>query len=80
MFKKLTLFNFHLKFLRSSPFQIKVFLFLANHCMSLLLWILHFIPAANNWPDQYQYLGNFPPTPPLTQQQSIDYKLGVMLG
>ena len=30
--------------------------------------------------DQYQYLGNCPPTPPLTQQQSIDDKLGLMLG
>ena len=30
--------------------------------------------------DQYQSLGNFPPTPPLTQQQSIDNKLGLMLG
>ena len=30
--------------------------------------------------DQYQYLGNSPPTPPLTQQQSIDNKLGLMLG
>ena len=30
--------------------------------------------------DQYQYLGNCPPTPPLTQQQSIDIKLGLMLG
>ena len=31
-------------------------------------------------PDQYQYLGNCPPTPPLTQQQSIDNKLRLMLG
>ena len=30
--------------------------------------------------DQYQYLGNCPPTPPLAQQQSIDNKLGLMLG
>ena len=30
--------------------------------------------------DQYQYLGNCPPTPPLTQQQSIDKKSGFMLG
>ena len=30
--------------------------------------------------DQYPYLGNCPPTPPLTQQQSIDNKLGLMLG
>ena len=30
--------------------------------------------------DQYQYLGNCPPTPPLTQQQSIDNKLGLMMG
>ena len=30
--------------------------------------------------DQYQYLGNCPPTLPLTQQQSIDNKLGLMLG
>ena len=30
--------------------------------------------------DQYHYLGNCPPTPPLTQQQLIDNKLGLMLG
>ena len=30
--------------------------------------------------DQYQYLGFWPPTPPLTQQQSIDNNLGLMLG
>ena len=30
--------------------------------------------------DQYQYPSNYPPTPPLTQQQSIDNKLGLMLG
>ena len=30
--------------------------------------------------DRYQYLGNCPPTPPLTQQQSIDNKIGFMLG
>ena len=30
--------------------------------------------------DQYQYLGYRPPTPPLTQQQSIDNKLRLMLG
>ena len=30
--------------------------------------------------DQYQYLGNCPPAPPLTQQQSIDNNLGLMLG
>ena len=30
--------------------------------------------------DQYQYLGNCPPTPPLNEQQSIDNKLGLMLG
>ena len=30
--------------------------------------------------DQCQYLGNCPPTPPLTQQQSIDNNLGLMLG
>ena len=29
--------------------------------------------------DQYQYLGNCPPTPPLIQQQSIDNKLRLML-
>ena len=29
--------------------------------------------------DQYQYLGNCPLTPSLTQQQSIDNKLGLML-
>ena len=30
--------------------------------------------------NQYQYLGNCPPTPPLTQQQSVDNNLGLMLG
>ena len=29
--------------------------------------------------DQYQYLGNCPPTPPLTQQQSIDNNSRLML-
>ena len=34
-----------------------------------------------NLSDQYQYLGNCPPTPPLTQQQAIiDNKLRLMLG
>ena len=35
--------------------------------------------TTENW-DQYQYLGNCPPTLPLTQQQSIDNKLRLMLG
>ena len=30
--------------------------------------------------DQYQYLGNCPPTPPLIQQQSIENKLRLTLG
>ena len=30
--------------------------------------------------DQYQYLGNCPPTPPLTQQESIDNMLGWVRG
>ena len=30
--------------------------------------------------DQYQYLGNCPPTPHLTQQQFLDNNLGLMLG
>ena len=30
-----------------------------------------------DFPDQYQYLGNCPPTPPLTQQQSIDNNVGL---
>ena len=30
--------------------------------------------------DQHKYVGNCPPTPPLTQQQSIDNSLGLMLG
>ena len=29
--------------------------------------------------DQYQYLGNYPPTPPLNEQQPIDNNLGLML-
>ena len=31
-------------------------------------------------PDQYQCLGNCPPTPPLTQRQLVDNKLRLMLG
>ena len=30
--------------------------------------------------DQYQYLGNCPPTLTLSQQQSTENKLGLMLG
>ena len=37
-------------------------------------------PPEASTQDQYQYLGNCPPTPPLIQQQSIDNKLGLMLG
>ena len=39
-------------------------------------WVHNFI----SYSDQYQYLGNCPLTPPLTQQKSIDNKLGLMLG
>ena len=35
---------------------------------------------AVNLLDQYQYLSNCAPTPPLTQQSSIDNKLRLMLG
>ena len=38
------------------------------------------LTASKKKKDQYQYLGYCPPTPPLTQQQSIDNKLGLMLG
>ena len=38
---------------------------------------LHIIQHIKIW-DQYQYLGNCPPTPPLTQRQSIDHKLGLV--
>ena len=41
-------------------------------------WFLVYISLV--FLDQYQYLGNCPPTPPLTQQQSIDNKLRLMLG
>ena len=54
-------------------------------CAAGLFWLFEY--SVNNLrciciekPDQYQYLGNCPPTPPLTQQQSIDNKLGLMLG
>ena len=54
-------------------------------CAAGLFWL--FECSVNNLrciciekPDQYQYLGNCPPTPPLTQQQSINNKLGLMLG
>ena len=39
----------------------------------------HWSRSKEYW-DQYQYLGNCPPTPPLTQQQSIDNNLGLILG
>ena len=44
-----------------------------------LRWPIHvnnLIDKTKLFWDQYQYLGNCPPTPPLTQQQSTDYKLG----
>ena len=41
--------------------------------------VIYSNPSAVNM-DQYQYLGNCPPTPPLTKQQSIDNKLRLMLG
>ena len=54
-------------------------------CAAGLFWLFEY--SVNNLrciciekPDQYQYLGNCPPTPPLTQQQSIDNNLGLMLG
>ena len=42
--------------------------------------VLYRFDIARSYVDQYQYLGNCPPTPPLTQQQSTDNKLGLMLG
>ena len=55
-------------------------------CIFSILFSVHNI---DNWKgksltdqeilDQYQYLGNCPPTSPLTQQQSIDNNLGLML-
>ena len=41
--------------------------------------VLNFMCGKLFW-DQYQYLGNCPPTPPVTQQQSIDNKLRVNVG
>ena len=41
--------------------------------------VIYSNPSAVNF-DQYQYLSNCPPTPPLTKQQSIDNKLRLMLG
>ena len=45
----------------------------------LTIWEISPFQYLRNW-DQYQYLGNCPPTPPLTQQQSIDNKLVLMFG
>ena len=39
-----------------------------------------FLMIIKKFLDQYQYLGNCPPTPPLTQQQSIDNKSGLNVG
>ena len=48
------------------------------------MWVYNVLRLRQFWlkdsGDQYQYLGNWPPTPTLTQQQSIDNKLGLMLG
>ena len=43
----------------------------------LPLCLFHFLQEKCS--DQYHYVGNCPPTPPLAQQQSIDSKLGLML-
>ena len=42
--------------------------------MALSIWV------QLNTLDQYQYLGNCPPNPPLTQQELIDNTLGLILG
>ena len=47
-----------------------------SHCAVTNTWNEECIDIG----DRYQYLGNCPPTPPLTQQQSIDNKIGLMLG
>ena len=61
----------HISFLRSELINIITELW-------LLLKVLSNEPAPMfiniKFLDQYQYLGNCPPTPSLTQQQSIDNK------
>ena len=61
----------HISFLRSELINIITELW-------LLLKVLYNEPAPMfiniKFLDQYQYLGNCPPTPSLTQQQSIDNK------
>ena len=49
-------------------------LFSIHECESDLHSNEHKVTIREN-KDQYQYLGSCPPTPPLTQQQSIDNKL-----
>ena len=54
---------------------------IAQFIMKELVLFFHFPSLLlKSFLDQYQYLGNCPPTPPLTQQESIDNKLGLMLG
>ena len=78
-----------LKMLQPSIEYIQLSLFLAfltkgfysygvSKCLLVLRLCLQEISIFSR--DQYQYLGNSPPTSPLTQQQSIDNNLGLMLG
>ena len=48
-------------------------------CVSIV-WLSYVSCTQIRLLDQDQYLGNCPPTPPQAQQQSIDNKLGLILG
>ena len=65
-------------FFRLVYFALSRFVSMSNHLK--LEFIFPSILSSKIIWDQYQYLGNCPPTPPLTQQQSIDKNLGLMLG
>ena len=74
--------------LKKKEFSACLFDYCVSFYISVLLTITTYIYLCicnkykyiyiNIW-DQYECLGNCPPTPPLTQQQSIDNKLGLML-
>ena len=57
------------------PFSFVIFLRFHPPLPSFVIIVI-----GGQFSDQYQYLRNYPPTPPLTQQQSIDNKSGLMLG
>ena len=56
-----------------------IYLEIENVCFSVPLYDSNLMFTADSYTYQCQYLYNCAPTPPLTQKQSTDRKLGFML-